>query len=233
MSIIATCRAALSIFSDPAVAAVTSHDSISIEDFRKKKIALFINNSVKDMRYYSVITSIFFEQFFGEIMSVLPEKNDRPVFFLIDEASSLYISHTLQIAMSNIRKYNSGILQIYQDYNQLINLYGQAEAKAINANAFAKVYMPGQPIGIAEELSLTLGKFEYEDSDGKKQVRHLLTPDEARQLDSSIILCGNKPAIKAELHPYYRNSKLVRWSKMAPYGPNIKAPFIPPLLQID
>jgi type IV secretion system protein VirD4 len=233
MSIVATCRAALSIFNDPAIAAVTSSDTLSIESFRAKPIALYINNSVKDMKYYAVITALFFEQLFGEIMTRIPAKTERPIYFLIDEASSLYIS-SIQTAVSNIRKFRSGIMQVYQDYNQVINLYGLAEAKAINANAYAKCYMPGVPIDVAEQLSVSLGKFQYVDEDGVQHVRPLLTPDEVRQLDEALIFCGNKPAIKTKLYPYYQQYWLNRKCTKYFYEPLSNGTFqTPPLIQIN
>lgn len=63
MSIVATARTALSIFSDPQVAQITSKDTIDFESFRNEKTILYINNNVNDMKYYTVLSSIFFEQF--------------------------------------------------------------------------------------------------------------------------------------------------------------------------
>lgn len=231
MNIIATSRAALNIFNDPAVAKVTAHDTVDFMEFRHKKTALFINNNVSDMKYYSVITSIFLEQFFAAVMSRIPG-SELPVFFLIDEASSLYFG-SLNVTVSNIRKYKSGILQIYQSAAQLIDLYGQSIAKAITENSYAKVYMAGQPITVAQELEQTLGKFEYRDEKEVRHIRSLMTADEIRQLDESLILCGNKPAIKAKMTPYYEQSKLRKQSALPPFQPSNKIPFdTPPLIQL-
>ncbi len=233
-SIIATCRAALSIFStDPSVALTTSHDTLDFSGFRKEKTALFITTNTKDMRYYSLFTSLFLEQFFGETMNRLPNKDDLPLFFLIDEASSLYFN-SLQITIANIRKYNAGILQVYQSAAQIVDLYGTAVAKAITENSFARVYMAGQPISVAQELEATLGKFEYRDEKEVRHVRSLMTADEIRQSDESIILCGNKPAIKTSITPYFKQPKLNSLSQLPPYKAVNKIPFNkPPLLPLD
>jgi len=215
MSIVATARTALSIFSDPAVAKVTATDTIDFEDFRHSRSILYINNSVSDMRYYAPISSLFFEQFFAHIMSRLPEKGDRPIFFLLDEASSLYLN--LPTAISNIRKHGSGILQVYQHYNQLIDLYGQAQARNIAANCYAKVYMSGQSLETAKELEAMLGKFEFVDTDGISHQRQLMTADEIRQSQDAIILCGNAAPIKTALIPYYEQNKLRKRTEIPPY----------------
>lgn len=232
MSIVATARAALSIFGDPSVSAVTSFDTLDFDRFRQQKTILYINNSVSDMRYYSAVSSVFFEQFVGSIMKRLPVRGELPIFFLLDEASSLYLS-ILGIAVSNIRKHNGGILQVYQDYNQIVDLYGIAQARNIASICYAKVYMKGQPIETAKELEAVLGKFEFIDDEGILRTRQLLSADEIRQLDEAIILCGNKVPIKAKMIPYYTQKELRRLAEMQPYSiPNREVDACPPLIPL-
>lgn len=216
LSFIATVRTALSIFSDPQVARVTSSDTTDFEIFRTEKTILYINNNVNDMRYYSTISSIFFEQFFASVMNNLPKVTDMPIFFLLDEASSLYLN-ILPTAISNIRKYDSGILQIYQSQSQLFDLYGVPQGKNIIANSFSKVYMSGQPLEVARELEQILGKYDYMDNENNRQTRQLLTMDEIRILNEAIILCGNLPPIKAKLIPYYEQRELKRFTALPIY----------------
>lgn len=233
-SIIATCRSALAIFgTDPQVALTTSHDTLDFRSFRKRKKILYINTNTANMRYYSLITSLLLEQLFAEIMSNLPMEDELPIFFLIDEASSLYFNN-LQITVSNIRKYNSGILQVYQSAAQIVDLYGASVAKAITENSYARVYMSGQPISVAQELEATLGKFEYTDEKGIRHVRSLMTADEIRHSDECLILCGNKPAIKTRIVPYFKQNELLRQTELPPYQPvNKLKSNAPSLIQFD
>mgnify|MGYP000892861090 FL=1 len=221
MSIVATARTALSIFADPQIARVTGKDSIDFERFRKEKTILYINNNVNDMKYYSVLSSLFFEQFFASIMSSLPQKGDLSIFFLLDEASSLYLN-ILPTAISNIRKYNSGILQIYQSQSQLFDLYGIPQGRNIIANSYSKVHMPGQPLETARELELILGKYEYIDDENNRRTRQLLTMDEIRIIKEAIILCGNLPPIKTRLIPYYEQREMKKLVNLPPYQPEPK-----------
>lgn len=216
MSIVATVRTALSIFADPHVARVTSSDTIEFEIFRREKTILYINNNVNDMKYYSVLSSIFFEQFFASVMNSLPKQTDLPIFFLLDEASSLYLN-ILPTAISNIRKYNSGILQIYQSQSQLFDLYGVPQGRNIIANSFSKVYMSGQPLETARELESILGKYEYVDDENNRRTRQLLTMDEIRILNEAIILCGNLPPIKTKMIPYYEQRELKKLTSLPVY----------------
>lgn len=207
MSIVATARAALSIFTDPEIAKITSSDTINFEGFRKDKTILYINNDVNQMKYFSVLSSLLFEQFFASVMSHLPEKEELPVFFLLDEASSLFLG-ILPVAISNIRKYRAGILQIYQSQSQLFDLYGIPQGRNMLANSYARVYLPGQPLETARELELTLGKYEFLDDQNIKRTRPLLTMDEIRIIKEAIILTGNHLPIKTRLVPYYEQSRL-------------------------
>lgn len=213
--VIATCKAALQIFSDDSVAKVTSYDTLNLADFRNKPVALFVRNSIADQKYYSILTSIFFEQFFSYILSRFPEKEEEDIFFLIDEASSLKLP-TLPLAVANVRKHRAGIMLIIQDFNQLVHSYGKHEADAIRANCFAKMFYTGQSLDTAKELEQTLGRFEYKDDDGKVVVRPLMTNDEIRTMkkNQALLICGHFQPMKAKLHPYYENRKLRSYDKI-------------------
>jgi type IV secretion system protein VirD4 len=206
--VIATCKAALQIFNDEAVAKVTSFDNLDLMEFREKPVALFIRNSVADQKYYNVLTSLFFEQFFSFIMSRFPNDNEQDIFLLVDEASSLNLP-SLPMAVANVRKHRAGIMLLLQDYNQLIHLYGKYEADGIKANCYAKMYFTGQSLETATELERTLGKFEFKDKEGHKVIRSLMTSDEIRMLDMNraILICGHNPPVMARLRPYYESLK--------------------------
>lgn len=230
-SIIATAKASLTLFTDETVASITSIDTIDFAEFRTKKIALFINNSVPDMHYYGALSSLFFQQFLNEILIRIPGNSENNIFFLFDEASSMYLPG-LSTTISNIRKYKSGIMLIYQDYHQLEHIYGSYEAKNISANCNAKVYLPGQPIETCKTLETILGRFEYEDENEVRHTRQLMMADEIRMSDKAIVLIGNKPPIYAKLHPYYKNSRLKSLTETAPFEPKNNLPFYtPPLIQ--
>lgn len=225
--VIATCKASLQIFSDDAVAKVTSYDNIDFDSFRKYPTALFIQNSVADQRYYSVLTSIFFEQFFSYIMSRFPGEEERDIFLLIDEAASLKLP-TLSVAVANVRKHRAGILLIVQDYNQVIHNYGKQEAEAIRSNCFAKVFFTGQGLETAKELEQVLGKYEYKDKEeGKKVVRSMMTNDEIRTMKNTraLLICGHHQPIVVKLKPYYQDKKKRSFSRFSPPQAGNRLPF--------
>ncbi len=215
--VIASCKASLQTFADLAIALVTSKDTLDMAEFRSKPIALFIQNSIADQRYYSTLTSILFEQFFSYLLSRFPSKKEQDIYLLIDEASSLNLP-TLPLAVANCRKHSSGILILLQDFNQLIHNYGKYNADAIRANCTTKMFFTGLSHEQTKELEATLGKFEYEDEKKHKAIRPLLTNDEIRTLKSNqaLILSGNNNPMLVSLKPYYKKAEYRKYSEIPP-----------------
>lgn len=219
--VIASCKASLQIFADQSIAYVTSKDTLSLEEFRSKKVALFIQNSIADQRYYSTLTSILFEQFFSYLLSRFPQKNEQDIFLLIDEAASLNLP-TLPLAVANCRKHNSGILLLLQDYNQLIHNYGKYNADAIRANCTTKMFFSGLSHEMTKELESTLGKYEFENEKKNLSVRPLMTNDEIRTMptNQALIISGNYSPMIVKLRPYYKKSLYREYSELAPVDTN-------------
>ncbi len=213
--VISTAKAALQLFDDPSIQAITSFDSLDFEKMRKNKTAIFIQNKTTDLKYYSVLTSIFFEQLFGEIMTEIPSKNDKSIFVILEECSELKIP-VLPAATANVRKYNCGIQISLQYFGQLKNNYTENEAEAIKANCFVKCYLPNAPLDTCKELSTLLGSFQYLNDKEQKQTRLLMTPDEIRTMedDQALILCGRYRPILAKTTPYYKHFNYKRYSRI-------------------
>ena len=232
--IIATCRAALLSFADNSIAQITASDNLNLMDFRNKRVALFIQNKISDQKYYSTLSSIFFEQFFSFIMSRFPDKNENDIFFLVDEASSLNLP-TLPTAVANVRKHRSGIMLMLQDFNQLVHNYGKFDAESIKTNCFSKLFFTGQNLDSALELEKILGRAEYENDKGNKVVRSLMTNDEIRTMKSNraLLICGHHPPIKAKLKPYYKRTTFRNYSNypIPPFN-NTEVPDSIPILPL-
>jgi type IV secretion system protein VirD4 len=230
--VIATCKAALQIFNDEYVAKVTSFDNIDFMDLRRKRTALYIQNSIADQKYYSALTSLFFEQFFSFLLGRFPEKQEKDIFLLIDEAASLNLP-TLPQAAANVRKHRSGIMLLIQDFNQLVHNYGKYDADGIKSNCFAKMYFTGASYETTKELEQTLGKYQYEDEKQRTVVRSLMTNDEIRtmKINRALLVCGHHPPIIARLRPFYKNSVYRQYSQIeAPQLDDSKLAYVVPLL---
>jgi type IV secretion system protein VirD4 len=232
-SIIATARAALNVWSDPTVIQTTSRDTLDFALLRKEKVALFVCNPIQHIHYYKPLAALFFESLFNEILSRLPSDNERSIYLLLDEAATMKFS-ALSTTISNIRKYQAGIMLVVQDYQQLVALYGREEAHNIRTNTYAQVYLKGQPLETCKELETTLGRFTYADERGIEKVRLLMSADEIRKSEESIILCGNHPPIKAKMTPYYERYLLRKRTSLPAFQPLATAQSaMPPLIQFD
>ncbi len=210
-NILATALASLTALNDEIIAQVTSVDTWDMQSLRTGKVAVFVQNPLTERDYLSALTSVFFETLWKYVFHALPKKTDRSVFFLIDEASSLYLPN-LSLVVSNLRKYQSGLMLVWQNYNQMVHLYGSAQANTIASNCLAKLYLSGQPLDTARSLEATLGQYEFKDEEGTRHIRPLMTAPEIRMMPRSngILICSNYPPIKTKLIPYYKQWRLRR-----------------------
>lgn len=225
-SIMATCHAALTLFSDTGVARVTSTTTFAISRLRTQKVAVFIQNPTTDQGYYQALTSIFIEQVAAHLMKRIPDKDDYDVFFLVDEAASLYIPG-LALYVANLRKYRAGVLLLLQTFQQLIDRYGRAQAETIKTNCFAHLYFTGQPLATAQELEHIFGRYQYEDDAGIVHTRPLMTADEIRTLSPqhALMLCSHYYPMKPRIRPYFKQWRFRYYDQ---YPPPRQVIIVPP-----
>jgi len=217
MSIVASSKAALNIFSDEAVARVTSANTINFEDFRKRPTALYIMTSVSDQKYYAPISAIFYEMLCGYLLSRFPKEDELDVHLLLDEFAALGRVPVMPSAFANLRKHRASIFAVVQDFSQVIGAYGKDDGTAIRSNAFSKIFFGGGSPESTREISEVLGKFTHE-KDGKKDVLPLLTADQVRMLKSnrSILICGHHPPILARMCPAYKSFRFKQFLNIPP-----------------
>lgn len=204
-SVIATCKAALTVFADPMVARVTAADTIDFSELRKKRTVIYVQTSITDMKYMSVLMAIFSEQLLSYLLSRFPEPDEQPVLILMDEFGSMGKVPSMMPAFANLRKHSAGVMAVVQDFSQVVSAYGKQDADAIRSNCYCKIYFGGASAETNKELSETLGKYEYE-KDGKKEIRPLLTNDQVRMLppNRALLICGHHPPILARMRPAYK-----------------------------
>ena len=217
-NIVASAKAALLMFDDEEIAKVTSHDSIDFDGLRRKPTVLFLHDSVTDKKYTSTLNAMFFEQAYAYLLNRLPGKKELDLFFILEEASSLYIP-TLPLALANARKHRVGTYICVQQPDQMETMY-RDDAKNIYGNSVTKLFLPGiTSMNLLRELETLSGKATVEDKKGRDVVRPLLTVDELRMLrkNKALIVSGNHPYIMARTSPYYGSwFKYLPYSKIAP-----------------
>jgi type IV secretion system protein VirD4 len=230
-SIIATARTALNLFCDPEVCKTTATNSIDFNLFRNEPVALYVCNPLKDLIYFRPLSALFFQSLFNFVLSRIPGKYERSIFFVMDEAASMRFPD-LSVTISNIRKFRAGILLCMQDEMSLIAQYGQAEAHQIKTNCGTQVYLKGTPLHSAKDLSQLLGKHTHTNEKGIEKIRELMTPDEVHMCQDAIILINNKAPLKCKTVPYYKNMWLRGLTKLSPYEIEERNVSDPPLIPL-
>lgn len=231
-SVIASVRTAMILFSDPSVCMTTATNTIDLDMLREKPVALYCCTPLKDQAYFKPLSALFFQTLFNHVLSRIPGKHERSIFFVVDEFASMRFS-AISTVISNIRKYMSGILLCMQDEQALIAQYGQAEAHQIKTNCGCQIYLKGQPLHTTKELSQILGKHVYTDERGSEKIRELMTPDEIRMSEEAILLINNQPPLKCRVVPYYENILLSYALRTRPLQLEEKPLTVPPLIQFQ
>jgi type IV secretory pathway TraG/TraD family ATPase VirD4 len=233
-NIIASAKAALQLFDDPEIAKTTAHDSVDFDELRRTPTVIFLQNSIGDQKYVSILNSIFFEQCYSRVLQRLPSKQELDLFVVLEEASSMYIP-LLALATANCRKSRVGNIVAVQTKGQLKTFY-KDDAENIAANCLTKLYLPGQTaMDELREIEALGGKSIYTDEKGIERIKSLITTDEIRLLpeNRSVIISGNKPLIKGRTSPYYRSLIYSSYGKISSVSLEGSTPDTPvPLIEL-
>ena len=232
-SVIISTRVCLNLWNDKEVCRTTATNTLDFSLLRKEPVALFVCNPLKDLVYFKPISALFFQSLFNYVLSRIPDKKERSIFFLLDEFA-VYRFPNMNVVISNIRKMSAGLVICMQDEMALMSNYGQAEAHQIKTNCGCQIYLKGQPLHTCKELSQILGKYSYkEEEGGSTKNRELMTPDEIRMSEDAIILINNSAPLKCHPVPYYKNIWLKHLAKAKPLQLNSTNPIDPPLISFE
>ena len=217
-NVIASVKSALQPFDDPEITRTTAFDTIDFEKLRVVPSVIFLNNTIGDQRYISVLNSIFFEQFYAYALEKLPQKNHLPIYLILEECgSSLYIPMLAQ-AIATSRKAKIGALITVQSHSQLKSFYKDG-AETIKANCRTKIWLTGQTsLDELREVETLGGKRIYHDDKNTERTVPLVSMDSIRMLPESrsLILSGNHPLILAKSSSYFRSLWYRRFAKIPP-----------------
>lgn len=216
-NVIASVKAALQVFDDPEITRTTATDNIDFEKLRRVPTVIFLNNSIGDQRYISILNSIFFEQLYAYALERLPGKDQLPIFLILEESASLYIPMLAQ-ATATARKAKIGTLLAVQSHSQLKSFY-KDQAETIKANCRTKIWLTGQTsLDELREVETLGGKRLYKDDKNIERTVPLIAADAIRMLpeNRSLILSGNHPLILAKSSPYYRSLWYIPFAAIPP-----------------
>ncbi|MBI1307069.1 MAG: TraM recognition domain-containing protein [Bacteroidetes bacterium] len=214
-SIVASAQAAISwIGNDPQLQYLTHTDTLNFDALRNGKTAVFVRLPIKDAEYYTVVAGLFFNNLFGHFFQVIPEKSQQDIHLILEEFSTFAAAlPDFSNTLANSRKYRLPIMAVIQSGQQLVQAYGQFDAKTIQSNFNTKVYFSGLTEE-AEHLERILGKYSYKaDPDDKHfSTRQLMTSDEIRNMpkDTVLVLSSSFNPIKMKTKPAYRQPLIMQ-----------------------
>jgi type IV secretory pathway TraG/TraD family ATPase VirD4 len=231
-STLSTAKTVLSIYANENIQRLSSFDTISFQDFRSSKVALFLCSSPGTAHHFRSISASFITSFFNHILDHLPAQNDLNITFLLDESSLLKIPLSSFLSLS--RKFKVSVLTLWQDYNQIEHLYGKFEASNIFSNSALKIFMPGfKPLDTCMMLEKLLGRYSVLDEDGSTQrTLDLLSAQEIYQLNKILVLNGHNKPILLPVVPYFKQRSLNKLLQLPASNTTTKLPTgQPPILQ--
>ena len=225
---LSTAKTALQKLGDPNLQVLMQEDNIDFEQLRTQKTALFLIVPEHELRYYAFLLRILYTQLFNMCME-LPKKREKylDILVFLDECGNIGKIPAFSSLITTLRKRNVSLSLVLQDIQQLVNIYGQADASTILHGGCAnKIFYPGLSLKTCEELERILGKKTIIHTEGgytegsfwgtpKKQReremgRSLLTADEIRTLseDKAIFIHGNLKPVLLTTKAYFDNRRL-------------------------
>lgn len=215
-SVISTAETALAFAGDPNMAYILSGDEFSLRSLRSEKM-VFYNQFQEGNKYYNPINALLLSYCFDACLGgqEAREGGYRGTRFILDELFCLPVLTTLPELVSNGRKYDVGVLAIFQGLDQLFTKY-KTSANAILDGIQTQVLFKGLKPEYYEKLQKVLGSKTVTDEDGAKYQKPLVAIEEMEQMgdQEAIIKMPALPAIKTHAPLYYqKNSRYYRWSK--------------------
>ena len=195
---------------------MTRESELSLADVGSKpKQALFFILPDQKTTYYPIVTLLVSQQY--ELLVTYAKKcgNRLPhrVNYILDEFGNFAAIDKFQTKMTVAGGYGVRWNLFIQDFNQLIDVYGQEVAKIIQGNCHYWIYLHSQDNSTNEEISKNMGKYttttyslggstqKYSAPSSSTNIqlseRSLLNPDEVAKIKRpyQIVLSPDPPAV--------------------------------------
>lgn len=195
--IMATMMASLRIFLNENVAAVTSRNTIHLNDLRGndgRPMTIYIVVPALEQQNYGKITGLFIEALVFFLTHRPPQEQDKIVRFILDEAGFLPSSKIIAFGPSITRSYKVSFLFAFQDYSQVSSNWGEAALENLKTNAAYTIILSQNNERTAEVISRKIGNTTQRKvvtSSTSTSIRHkddfLFASGSARSTSSSVI----------------------------------------------
>ena len=195
---------------------ITRESEFSLDDFGKKpKQALFFVLPDQKATFYPIVTLLVSQQYEQLVTFAKKRGNRLPyrVNFVLDEFGNFAAITDFQVKMTVAGGYGIRWNLFIQDFNQLIDKYGQEVAGIIRGNCHYWIYLHSQDYNTNEEISKSMGKYttstyslggtiqKYSSPSSSTNIqlseRCLLNPDEVAKIKRpyQLVLSEHSPAV--------------------------------------
>lgn len=195
---------------------MTKESEFSLSDVGAKlKQALFFILPDQKTTYYPIVTLLVSQQYEQLVTYAKKCGNRLPhrVNYILDEFGNFAAISDFQTKMTVAGGYGVRWNLFIQDFNQLIDVYGQEIAKIIQGNCHYWIYLHSQDNSTNEEISKSMGKYttttyslggstqKYSAPSSSTNIqlseRSLLNPDEVAKIQRpyQLVISTNAPAI--------------------------------------
>ena len=195
---------------------MTKESEFSLSDVGAKlKQALFFILPDQKTTYYPIVTLLVSQQYEQLVTYAKKCGNRLPhrVNYILDEFGNFAAISDFQTKMTVAGGYGVRWNLFIQDFNQLIDVYGQEVAKIIQGNCHYWIYLHSQDNSTNEEISKSMGKYttstyslggstqKYAAPSSSTNIqlseRSLLNPDEVAKIKRpyQIVLSPDPPAV--------------------------------------
>lgn len=195
---------------------MTRESEFSLDDVGKKpKQALFFILPDQKSTFYPIVTLLVSQQYEQLVTYAKTRGNRLPyrVNFVLDEFGNFAAINDFQIKMTVAGGYGIRWNLFLQDFNQLVDKYGQEVAKIIEGNCHYWIYLHSQDNSTNEEISKSMGKYttssyslggttqKYAAPSSSTNIqlceRSLLNPDEIMKIKRpyQLVLSAYPPAV--------------------------------------
>ena len=195
---------------------MTKESEFSLSDVGAKlKQALFFILPDQKTTYYPIVTLLVSQQYEQLVTYAKKCGNRLPhrVNYILDEFGNFAAISDFQTKMTVAGGYGVRWNLFIQDFNQLIDVYGQEIAKIIQSNCHYWIYLHSQDNSTNEEISKNMGKYttttyslggstqKYSAPSSSTNIqlseRSLLNPDEVAKIQRpyQLVISTNAPAI--------------------------------------
>lgn len=195
---------------------MTRESEFSLDDVGKNpKQALFFILPDQKSTFYPIVTLLVSQQYEQLVTYAKTRGNRLPyrVNFVLDEFGNFAAINDFQIKMTVAGGYGIRWNLFLQDFNQLVDKYGQEVAKIIEGNCHYWIYLHSQDNSTNEEISKSMGKYttssyslggttqKYAAPSSSTNIqlceRSLLNPDEIMKIKRpyQLVLSAYPPAV--------------------------------------